>query len=241
MKEINISDVLSQAWELTKKHWATVLACMVGIYVVQYIISSIMTASASAEMMTLLQKNDPTTMKPEQLIDMYTNLLSSMGPAQIVTSCVNFILTIGMFQLLLNCGRNNGSFTLDAWKQPVGLYVKVFLTQIIVSIICGIGTLCCILPGIYLYARLQFTTYYFLDHKEAGIGEALSASWNMTSRSAWTLFGLVFIYVGIGIIGFLCCCIGMIPAAIIIYLAGTVCYLTLAPEVAEAPKAEVTE
>lgn len=234
MKQIIIGDVLNQAWELTKKHWAVILACIIGVGVIQYIFSAILGPN-SMDIMKLQQEMQH-TQDPQLMLAYVGDLYSQAIPSSMVSNLIRFILMVGVYQTLLNCARGKGDFSIDAWKKPISLYAKMFITDLAVGFIVGLGVLCCILPGIYLYARLQFCSYYFLDHPEAGIGDAISASWNMTSASALNLSLLLIVYALMAVLGVLCCCVGAILAEIIIYLAITVCYLTLAPE---QPKAEV--
>lgn len=234
MKQIVIGDVLNQAWELTKKHWAPVLICMIGTYIITSIISSILGPN-QFDLMHLqdeISRNQDTQYVLSQLTQMY----SQAGPAALISNLIHLIIMVGVYQTLLNVVRRSSDFTFDAWKLPANLYVKVVVTDIIVGIICGIGFFCCIVPGIYLKARLQFTSYYLLEHQETGIGEALSASWNMTEGNAMNLSLLLVVFFFMGILGLLCCCVGLILVEIIVYLATVICYVTLAPE---TPKTDV--
>lgn len=236
MKKLTISEVISQAWELTKQHWATVLVCLVVIFVAQMIIGAIMGGAQAMNMEQMFQNqnaNDPTVALQQSL-----QMLEQNAAANIVSMIVSFALSVGLFQILLNCGRGNGNFTIDAWKQPGALFVKIFIAEIIVGIIVLVGFCLCVLPGIYLYSRLQFYPYYMLDHKECGLLDGIEASWNFTKNNDITLCLLFFVFILLMILGFLCCCVGMFVAEIVIYFAVVVCYLTLN---SEEPKQEVTE
>ena len=248
MKQIIIGDVLSQAWELTKKHWATVLVCMIGVYIIQAILSSLTGGMSALDLAQITKLQESIAQNPNdpefaisQFGQLYTNILPRQSALSYLTQIISMILAVGVSQTLLNCGRGNGDFSINAWKQPATLYVKIIVTQIIVGIIVGIGFLLCVLPGIYLHARLSYCTYYFLDHKDAGIDKALAASWNMTQESALNLSLLQVIYFFMYIAGFLCCCIGVVVPAIVAALATVVCYLTLTPDVPQAESTEITE
>lgn len=223
MKTINISEVISQAWELTKKNWLFTLVIIIGISIVTNVISSIMGTANTAQIISLLQQPNP---DPVAILGIYT----SMIPTAAVSNFLQMILLVGLYQYLLNASRGNNELSLDNWKQPIMVYVNIIITGIVVGLITLIGVAFCIVPGLYLYARLQFAPYYLLDHKEANIGDAISASWNMTSSSAFSLIGLMLLFVLIALVGLLCCCIGILVAEIIIYFAVVVCYLTLHSE-----------
>ena len=234
MKTINISAVVSQGWELTKKNWMAALACLVLSYVASFIVQMLLTGNSAAALSTLQNpSNDPV-----QQMAAIGSFYASMAPAIIASGIVSLIVMVGVYQTFLNCARDDSEFSFQAWNQPAAVYAKIVVTEFIVSVITYIGVMLCILPGLYLYARLQYAPLYLLDHKNAGIGEALSASWNKTSASAFSLCGLVLLYVLFGIIGLLCCCVGVIVAAILIYFCIVVCYLTL---IDDEPSAEVTD
>ncbi len=237
MKKLVVSEVISQAWELTKKHWATVLAGLLIIGVINVVISMMLQSKVDPQLIQQqLQGADPAT-----VLQVYMQILSANSAATFVSSVVGLVLMVGFYQLVLNCVRGKGDFSIDAWKQPAGVYVKVAITGMIVTLLTYIGFCFCILPGIYFWGRLQFATYYLLDHKEAGIGEAISASWNRTAENGWTLFGLCFVYIGIAILGLLCCCVGVIVAEIVVYLAVVVCYISLFDNANPQPAAEPSD
>ena len=224
MKRINISEVISQACELTKKHWATILVCLIGTTVVQMIINVILGGSSQLAMMQLQgqAQQDPALVLQNAMQALTANLGSS-----IVSWIVSFVLLVGVYQTILNCGRGHGDFTIDAWKQPAALYIKMFVAGIIVEIIVAIGLCFCILPGIYLAARLQFYGFYMLDHKNCGVMDGIEASWNATKEDALTLILLGLLYILFILLGILCCCVGVIVAQMVIYFAVVVCYLFL--------------
>lgn len=223
MKQINISEVVSQAWELTKQNWLAILVCVLGIGIVQYAIQAIFSVGLGIGAATMNFGAQPDI---QDVLAMY----AAMAPLSVITAIVNFILMVGLYQTLINCGRGNGEFSFQAWNQPLMVYLKVLGIQLLVGLICMIGCLFCILPGLYLAARLQFSAYYAIDHKNAGIMESITASWNMTQSSAFTLIGLFLLFICFVIVGFLCCCVGVIAAEILIYFCIIVSYLTLLNE-----------
>ena len=234
MKKIIISEVISQAWELTKKHWAVILACAIIIAVVNCFISTLMGAGSSIA----LQQIQNSQMTPEEQLLMLMQILSGSTGAIIVSSLVSILLYVGFYQTVLNCARGNGQFTLNAWKQPAALYVKILIAYIIVEFLYSVGFIFCILPRIYLAARLQFTIYYMLDHKDCDVLDGIKASWRMTENNAFTLFGLGCVYIGLAFLGLLCCCVGVYVSLIVVYFGSVVCYFTLAEGAKTEPKTE---
>lgn len=234
MKQIVISEVFSAAWELTKRHWAVVLACVVLSYVINQLFGTLMGPSALDTMQFMQDmQNNPDQFDPINFMNFYTKALRG----NIVGSIFVIIFTTGVLKMILDLTRGTRSeFSLDVWKMPFNTYLHFVLTSLVTSFIVTIGFAFCIIPGIYLLARLQFATYYVVD-RNATIGEAISASWNRTSDQGVTLSLILVCKFLCGLVGMLCCCVGVVVAEIINHFVNTVCYTSLM----DNPNAETTE
>lgn len=238
MKQIDISRVLTQAWELTKKHFLLTVVIIFGIGAIQYLVSSIFSVSNAADMMSIIQ-NPKYGKDPDFTLQSILDICKGSSISNIVSLIVKEILSIGLFNCLLISARGNNGFKADSWSLPVNTYIFIFVTEIIVCLISVVGYVLCILPGIYLRARLKYCTLYLIDHKEASITEAISASWNMTSDNALMLSLLEVINRTIIWSGYCYCYVGHLPAEAIVDFSIVVCYLTLAPEQPSNPRSEV--
>ena len=146
----------------------------------------------------------------------------------IIGAILKLIVSVGLYNLAL--GLMAGRFsevTFDAFKLPFATYLKVFVVNLITGIIVFVSTLCCIIPVVFVAPRIIFAPVYQVEHPEAGIFESISASWNMSSGNTFSLLGLGFIIVGIAIVGFCCCCIGVFFAEAIELFALTAAYYQL--------------
>ena len=146
----------------------------------------------------------------------------------IIGAILKLIVSVGLYNLAL--GLMAGRFsevTFDAFKLPFATYLKVFVVNLITSIIIFVSVLCCIIPVFFVAPRIIFAPVYQVEHPEAGIFESISASWNMSSGNTFSLLGLGFIIVGIAIVGFCCCCIGVYFAEAIELFALTAAYYQL--------------
>ena len=146
----------------------------------------------------------------------------------IIGAILKLIVSVGLYNLAL--GLMAGRFsevTFDAFKLPFATYLKVFVVNLITGIIIFVSVLCCIIPVFFVAPRIIFAPVYQVEHPEAGIFESISASWNMSSGNTFSLLGLGFIIVGIAIVGFCCCCIGVYFAAAIELFALTAAYYQL--------------
>jgi uncharacterized membrane protein len=79
----------------------------------------------------------------------------------------------------------------------------------LVGIIVGVGFIFVIVPGIFLACKLAFVPYLVVDRK-MGVGEAFSASWNMTRGHAWKVFLIGLLGIPIMIAGLIVFGIGAI-------------------------------
>ena len=146
----------------------------------------------------------------------------------IIGVILDLIVSVGLYNLAL--GLMAGRFsevTFDAFKLPFATYLKVFVVNLITGIIIFVSVLCCIIPVFFVAPRIIFAPVYQVEHPEAGIFESISASWSMSSGNTFSLLGLGFIIVGIAIVGFCCCCIGVYFAAAIELFALTAAYYQL--------------
>lgn len=146
----------------------------------------------------------------------------------IIGAILKLIVSVGLYNLAL--GLMAGRFsevTFDAFKLPFATYLKVFVVNLITGIIIFVSVLCCIIPVFFVAPRIIFAPVYQVEHPEAGIFESISASWNMSSGNTFSLLGLGFIIVGIAIVGFCCCCIGVYFAEAIELFALTAAYYQL--------------
>ena len=146
----------------------------------------------------------------------------------IIGAILDLIVSVGLYNLAL--GVMAGRFsevTFDAFKLPFATYLKVFVVNLITGIIVFVSVLCCIIPVFFVAPRIIFAPVYQVEHPEAGIFESISASWSMSSGNTFSLLGLGFIIVGIAIVGFCCCCIGVYFAEAIELFALTAAYYQL--------------
>ena len=146
----------------------------------------------------------------------------------IIGAILKLIVSVGLYNLAL--GLMAGRFsevTFDAFKLPFATYLKVFVVNLITGIIVFVSVLCCIIPVFFVAPRIIFAPVYQVEHPEAGIFESISASWSMSSGNTFSLLGLGFIIVGIAIVGFCCCCIGVYFAEAIELFALTAAYYQL--------------
>ena len=224
----SISAVVGEGWELAKKHGLMLAVILLAFDMVMNLISA------------------PFSMPSQEVMDKYTNAIQhqdfegamqalngvATGAGYYIASVLESIISIVFFAglirtciLLANHSMEKLSF--DGFKMPVMTYLKVFGLSIIVGFIVLIGTFLCVVPGIWLAIRLSMSEYYLLDHPEAGIGESIKASWEMTKGNFWNLVGLCITNIFLVLLGFCVCCVGALFAIPWTYFNDVSAYNTL--------------
>lgn len=221
---LNISEVLGRAWELTKRHWLIMIVVSIAVNLFVQLLSGLLGGS-TAIMVALNQLQNGGQPDPAAIVTLVT---SQMG-STILLNIVQLVLMVGVIKLYLDKAEGSEEdFTLKPWQQEPMTYVKYVVVGLVTNIICGIGYLLCILPGIFLSARLQFATLAVIKNPQIGIVEAIQYSWNITEGNTLNLILLVVSFFVMAIVGLLCCCVGVIVADVVVNFASVVAFLTLA-------------
>lgn len=122
-----------------------------------------------------------------------------------IVNLVSLVLSV-----IFNLGYVKNHFqTLDGIEPQFSAYGqesrKIFtyiIAAIIMSVIILIGFCLFIIPGIYLYIRLQFYTAFIVE-EDAGAIESLKRSWQITQGNVGQLFLLFLTMLAIALVG--CC------------------------------------
>ena len=96
--------------------------------------------------------------------------------------------------------------------------------------IITLGMLMCLIPGIYLAVKYMFVPMIAANRRDVAFSEAFSMSWKMTKSHFWQLFLFGIVSIGINIVGFICCCIGILLTSIITYIMYALLYKELSKE-----------
>lgn len=227
MKELSVSESVSQGWEFAKQHGLMLAVFVLGFQIVVSLLNSLtMPADFWANYMNSM--SDPKAAQD------FSNMMLA-GGTTLLSTVMSFV--VGIIQLIFYAGFTATVLKLirgtmekvsfDGFKMSAMTYLKYLAVNIIVGLAIVAGLFICIIPGVFLAVRLAFADWYILDHPEAGIGEAISASWNMTKGNFWSVLGLLVTEVAICLLGFMCCCIGYFFAVPFILFVEGCAYKTL--------------
>jgi uncharacterized membrane protein len=86
-------------------------------------------------------------------------------------------------------------------------YLQIILANLITFALIGIGFVFLIIPGIIIACRLVFVPYIVMDKRLEPLA-ALEKSWDMTRGYGWTIFGMAMLAILVFIAGLLCFLVG---------------------------------
>ena len=220
MVYLSISDIIDRSWELLKKYGLVIVIVYFAIVFLQNAIGRLLAPPIDIDVLTTaLQTND---------IAVIEKLYLSNPFGTIVELLLTAVLCLGLLNSMLQLAKGTDSeVSFSHWKLDLLVYVKYVVVDFIVNIIVGVGYVCCILPGLFLQARLGLATIHAIDCPDQGVLDHIQASWELTNGNSMTLIGLRLVQFFIAIIGIILCCIGYIPAMVLVFFSDIVAYLIL--------------
>ena len=135
---------------------------------------------------------------------------------QIVSLLISCIFMLGYVKNIFQA-LDGEEPQFSAYGQQSRKIITYLIANILFSIAVCIGTVLLIIPGIYLYLRLQFFTAFIVE-ENCGIIESLQKSWNMTQGQTLPLFLLLLTMIGTAIVGCILFFVGFFVAVPLIYM-----------------------
>lgn len=135
---------------------------------------------------------------------------------QIVSLLISCIFMLGYVKNIFQA-LDGEEPQFSAYGQQSRKIITYLITNILFSIAVCIGMVLLIIPGIYLYLRLQFFTAFIVE-EDCGIIESLQKSWNMTQGQTLPLFLLLLTMIGTAIVGCILFFVGFFVAVPLIYM-----------------------
>lgn len=147
-------------------------------------------------------------------ISLFTAPLSTSVGGMLVSTLISYIISSvfalgyikNMFQTM-----DGDEPQFSAYMQSPAKLLSYMIAGLIWGVIVCIGLIIFIIPGIYLYVRLQFFGQFIVD-ENAGAVDSLRKSWNLTRGHAMPLSGLFLAQILILLVGIILFLIGMFVA-----------------------------
>lgn len=220
MKKIVIGDIVSRAWDLAVKHWP--------IFVLLVLLNSLL-GSIGCSVDSSFADNLGNNPDPQVVMQALSEAIT-VTPWIIVGVLISLYIGFVMYRMLRNAivkGRPYENL-LDELKIDLTQFALFFVVELLYGIAVGIGFMLCIIPGIFISIRWMFAPY-IMATENVGITEAFGRSWNMTKGNFWDLFLLGLVAIGIIIVGFCACCVGVLFAEVIVDFMLVLAYFALKP------------
>lgn len=138
----------------------------------------------------------------------------TMGIANLVYAgiVVNGPLLGGLYYFFLKRVRGQKSGVNEAFAGFSLAFLQLFLGQLVLGLLGGLGLLLCLLPGIYLLVAWTFTLMLIID-KRMDFWPAMELSRQVVTAKWWTLFGLLIVSMLLNLAGLLALCVGVFVTA----------------------------
>ena len=218
MKQISIESIVSRSWDLAVKHWP--------VFILLVIVNSLVGGCGvnyDSSVLTSMGQNPDPQVVAEAIRESLT-----VSPWLIVSILASLYIGFITYRMRRNAIEYGKPYEVlgDVLKVDLTKFAIFFAVEVCYGIIVGLGTLLCILPGIFLSVRLMFAPIIAAT-EDVTFSQAFSRSWDMTRGHFWSLFLLGLVAIGIALVGLLCCCVGVIFAEVIINFMMMVVYLDL--------------
>jgi uncharacterized membrane protein len=202
-----IGEVINQAWALFKPNWGP----LVGSIFVGQMVGGV--ARLPIQMMMTSGQITPND-------DAYWPLLSV---SVLIGILVQTFFQAGWMKMWLDTARGKSPNFADAFGGLRRFGPMLLLVLLSTVAILG-GTLLFVIPGVILGIGFMFAGWFVVD-QNMGAVEAMKASWSATSGQRLKLFGFGIALMGVIILGYLACCIGVMAALPVAQLATGIVYL----------------
>lgn len=244
-RNFNISEIVSQAWELTKKHFPIFLLGIILASLISYLPGSFYNAGSFFNI--ILMEEGGTVQDTH--IGLLLIWLGITLLLYFVCVFLAYYVSNALYRMLYHTIHGEKPDLTAALKGAKKGYWPFVGTYIVWALGISLGICFCILPGIYLSVRWMFVPYIKSVHPEKSLSECFSQSWEMTKDHFWDLFLLGIVALLIYCAGFLVCCVGVLFTSIIGFFIFGLAYEQLAPsnpeevalEEAAAPASEKEE
>jgi uncharacterized membrane protein len=105
-------------------------------------------------------------------------------------------------------------------------FLPALLAALVTALFIFCGLLLCVIPGLILITAYSFV-YLFIVDKKMDFWPAMQASHALVKQNYMGFFGFLLALIGVNILGFLCCFVGLLITMPLTYAAWTLAYQEL--------------
>ena len=207
MKQLSMGDIVSRAWDLAVKHWP--------IFVLLTFVTSMVEGlgiNYDSDLLLGMGQNPD----PQVVLEALKESMTFNTPLMVIGALLSLYLGFVAWRLYVNAFRTGRPYEsmAEAFKVDINQLAIFFVVEIVYAIIVALGFCACVLPGIFFAIRLWYAP--LLATQGASFSEAFSRSWELTKGHFWELLLMGLTMIGIAILGFCACCVGIYFAQVII-------------------------
>jgi hypothetical protein len=151
----------------------------------------------------------------------------------IISNIVQIFLGIGQAQIALKLARRQPAQYSELFNGG-SRFLPVLGAAILAGIAIGVGFLLCIVPGIALLL-IYWPFYYLVVDGRCSVMESFELAGRITQGNRLTTFLVWLLSVGIGILGVLALCVGVIFALPLVSLLWATAYLMMSGQLPQRP------
>lgn len=231
--EKETSSIISHAFENYKSVFVYGILYLVIVFLLEFLLSLIFPGSSLGpdtikEIIESSKSGDTDAIKDiilsNQDVGFAAQGLSMF--ASIISGALLYPLATGLVYIT---HKNNSKQQIEISDMFIGYKqntVNLILYGLVISILAGIGTLLCIIPGIYIYI-VGFVGLPIVFFGNKNLSEGLNLSFNTTNNNFGLVLGVAVLAFLISISGILLCGIGALVTLPFIYSASYSLYCAL--------------
>jgi len=121
------------------------------------------------------------------------------------------VITVISYMAVYKTKGNIAATPEEVWAYVKYYFLKTSGSLLLVGMLLGIATVCCVIPGIYLYPILLLI-FPIMIIENASFGYAFSQSFRLIKENWWATFGAMFV---IGLIVYVLILIIVLPVSLI--------------------------
>lgn len=224
---IEIGEIINRAWELTKKHFPVFLLLLI----MAQIVGGLPNQAYYGELINeIIRSNGDIDHQYLNELQMAAYTSGKSIVLYLIALLLGSYIGIVTLRLLNDVVQGVKPDMTVAFKESYRNFLFFIGVYWVYVFIIALGMLMCLIPGIYLAVRYMFVPMIAANRRDVAFSEAFSMSWKMTKSHFWQLFLFGIVSIGINIVGFICCCIGILLTSIITYIMYALLYKELSKE-----------
>ena len=214
---VDIGQIMQHAWQV----WQSNLGLLVGVFITLFVVNVGMTIPIMG-VTSFLEANDQ---EPLAMLVSFTG--------QIASNLIAIFLGIGNVMICLKLARGEQAEFTDLFAGGPR-FLPVLAVSILFGLAVGFGFLLCLIPGIIL-AILWWPAYYVSVEAKADVIQSFAVAKSITDNNWGTTILVWLVSFGIGLLGLLAFCIGIVFAMPLVSMMWATAYLMMSGQLSARP------